>query len=291
MLACGTRGTHRISVHDTLTHMQKPENPNAFWEITVPNGSYSVRIVAGDPSHDNSVYRIGVEGTLAIAGTPSSATLWFDNTVTVTVSDGRLTIANAAGALNNKICFVEIYTGSGPPPPPPPDPSHCPPPPPPPPPPSADAVRINFQPAGVTPPTGYLVDGGSAFGSRGNGQTYGWNADNTAHARIRGDSSSPDRRYDTLDHMQKPENPNALWEIAIPNGSYSVRLVAGDPWYSSSVFRISVEGTLAIAGTSSSTTLWFDSTVTVTVGDGRLTIASAAGASNNKICFVEIRAL
>jgi hypothetical protein len=91
--------------------------------------------------------------------------------------------------------------------------------------------------------------------------------------------------------MQKPENPNAFWEIAIPNGSYSVRLVAGDPWYSVSVYRISVEGTLAIAGASSSASLWFDNTVTVTVSDGRLTIASAAGALNNKICFVEIRAL
>jgi hypothetical protein len=26
----------------------------------------------------------------------------------VTVSDGRLTISNAAGASNNKLCFVEI---------------------------------------------------------------------------------------------------------------------------------------------------------------------------------------
>jgi hypothetical protein len=30
-------------------------------------------------------------------------------TVTVTQADGRLTVANASGAVNNKICFLEIY--------------------------------------------------------------------------------------------------------------------------------------------------------------------------------------
>jgi hypothetical protein len=88
--------------------MQKPENPNARWEMAVPNGTYRVRVVSGDASYTDSVYRINVEGALAINGTPTSSTRWFDNTVTVTVTDGRLTISNASGAANNKICFVEV---------------------------------------------------------------------------------------------------------------------------------------------------------------------------------------
>ena len=77
--------------------MQKPENPNAVWELAVPNGTYRVRVVSGDPSHIDSVFRTNVEGVLTINGTPTSATRWFDNTVTVTVTDGRLTITNATG--------------------------------------------------------------------------------------------------------------------------------------------------------------------------------------------------
>jgi hypothetical protein len=43
-----------------------------------------------------------------------------------------------------------------------------------------------------------------------------------------------------------------------------------------------------VNGTPSTTTRWLEGTSTVTVTDGRLTIRSGAGASNNKICFVEI---
>jgi hypothetical protein len=34
---------------------------------------------------------------------------WFDGTKTVTVSDGRLTLTNAAGSANNKICFDDLH--------------------------------------------------------------------------------------------------------------------------------------------------------------------------------------
>jgi glucose/arabinose dehydrogenase len=149
-------------------------------------------------------------------------------------------------------------------------------------------TRINFQPAGAPAPAGYLVDAGLVYGSRSSGQTYGWNMDNTAQTRDRNAANSPDQRYDTLTHLQKPANPDAVWEIAVPNGSYMVRVVAGDPSYFDSVYRISVEGVLTLSGTPTSTTRWIEGTSTVSVTDGRVTLRNAAGASNNKICFVEI---
>ena len=33
---------------------------------------------------------------------------WLDAMKSVTISDGRLTVRNAAGATSNKICFIEI---------------------------------------------------------------------------------------------------------------------------------------------------------------------------------------
>ena len=154
--------------------------------------------------------------------------------------------------------------------------------------PPATSIRINFQPASAPVPAGYLVDGGLAFAARGNGQTYGWNADNTAQTRDRNAANSADQRYDTLTHLQKPASPDAVWEIAVPNGTYVVRLVSGDASNFDSVFRTTVEGVQTVSGTPTTTTRWIEGTSTVTVTDGRLTIRSGAGASNNKICFVEI---
>ena len=92
----------------------------------------------------------------------------------------------------------------------------------------AAAIFVNFQPSTSPVPAGYLADGGLVYGNRGNGQTYGWTIDNTAQTRDRNASNSPDQRYDTLTHLQKPANPDAVWEIAVPNGTYRVRIVSGD---------------------------------------------------------------
>ena len=140
------------------------------------------------------------------------------------------------------------------------------------------ATRINFQPSGASVPTGYLADTGAVFANRGNGYSFGWNANNASTARDRNAANSPDQRFDTLQHLQKPENPNAVWELAVPNGQYRVRVVSGDPSHIDSVFRTNVEGLLTINATPTSSTRWFDNTVTVTVTDGRLTISNATGA-------------
>ena len=148
-------------------------------------------------------------------------------------------------------------------------------------------ARINFQPASAGTDR---LHGAPArtFGLRSSGERYGWNADNTAQARDRDAPDSPDQRYDTLTHLQKPANPNAVWELGVPNGTYTVRTVTGDPNNADSVYRLSVEGALIVSGTPSGTTRWVEGTSSVTVTDGRLTVANGAGASNNKICFVEI---
>ncbi len=148
------------------------------------------------------------------------------------------------------------------------------------------AIRVNFQPSGAPIPAGYLADVGLTYANRGNGQTYGWTTVNSAQARDR--NATSDQRYDTLTHLQKPENPDAVWEIAVPNGSYRVHVVSGDASYFDGVFRLSVEGVLTVSGTPTSASRWIEGTTTVTVTDGRLTLRSAAGGSNNKVCFIEI---
>jgi len=153
---------------------------------------------------------------------------------------------------------------------------------------TSSTIRINYQTAAAPVPAGYLPDGGLVFGNRGNGRSYGWNADNTAQMRDRNAANSPDQRYDTLAYMQRPGNPDASWEIAVPNGTYTVRIVAGDPSFVGSTFAISAEDVVVISGVTNSGAPWLDASKSVTVADGRLTVRNAPGATSNKICFIEI---
>jgi hypothetical protein len=152
-----------------------------------------------------------------------------------------------------------------------------------------DEVKINFQPASSAVPAGFLPDTGLTFAARGNGLSYGWDADNTANARRRNDARSPDASYDTFNHMQK-NGANRRWEFALPNGLYQVTLAAGDPDATDSVYRMNLENTLALSGTPAGGVHWFKRTVNVRVTDGRLTLGNAAGAVNNKIDWIDIKA-
>ena len=65
--------------------------------------------MAGDPAHIDSVFRLNVEGVPTVSGTPTASARWLEGTSTVTVTDGRLTVTNGAGASNNKLCYIEIF--------------------------------------------------------------------------------------------------------------------------------------------------------------------------------------
>ncbi len=148
-------------------------------------------------------------------------------------------------------------------------------------------VKINFQPSDAPIPAGYVVDSGEVFANRGNGYSYGWDADNSAAVRDRNSAAAVDQRYDTFAHMQLG-GVNRKWEIAVPNGAYQVRVVAGDPDYYDSNDRLLADGALLLAGVPSAANPWIDATRTVTVADGRLTITPTATAVNSKIDFIEI---
>ena len=150
-------------------------------------------------------------------------------------------------------------------------------------------AKINFQPAGAAVPPGYLPDTGAVYANRGNGFRYGWNADNSAATRERNSPLAPDQRYDTLTHLQKPENPDAVWEIALPPGIYDIYAVAGDPEAFDGYMNSTVEGRGLTDGAPSVSNRFSHGLAQgVTVTDGRLTIRSGPAAVNNKLAFLEI---
>ena len=104
--------------------------------------------------------------------------------------------------------------------------------------------------------------------------------------RDRNASNSPDQRYDTMIHMQL--YGARTWEVAVPNGTYSVHIVAGDPSYTDSNMAITAEGNVIVSGALSNANHFLDGTKTVTVSDGKLTIGNGAGAVNDKLCFIQI---
>ena len=86
---------------------QRPGSATS-WHIAVPNGTYLVHLVAGDPDYTDSAYRLDVQGTLAVSGTPNSSDHWFEGSVIVTVTNGRLVVTNGTGSSNDKIDYIDI---------------------------------------------------------------------------------------------------------------------------------------------------------------------------------------
>ena len=74
----------------------------------MPNGTYQVHVVMGDPSHNDSNFRLNAEGRLIASGDPTPTSRFVEATATVTVSDGRLSLTTGTGAANNTLAFVDI---------------------------------------------------------------------------------------------------------------------------------------------------------------------------------------
>jgi glucose/arabinose dehydrogenase len=152
-------------------------------------------------------------------------------------------------------------------------------------------ARVNFQPAGAPIPAGYLADSGAVFADRGNGHSYGWDSDVGNTARDRNSPRSPDQRFDTFVQTQRPVNPDAVWELAVPDGTYRVRVAAGDPIATTGVYRIDAEGVRVVRGLPSAANPWVIGTEVVTVTDGRLTLQNAPSARNVRLAFITVKRL
>ncbi|MBN2182241.1 MAG: hypothetical protein JW715_10030, partial [Sedimentisphaerales bacterium] len=154
------------------------------------------------------------------------------------------------------------------------------------------AVKVNFQSRTTGSrevPEGYLADYGDVFGDRGNGFSYGWTVDKTSSARDRDTHS--DQRYDTLNCVTHWGTGVGDWEIELPNAVYDVYIVGGDPGYTDQTNSYIVEGVEIIDPSPGADGNYFDEyTVTVTVADGRLTVAPYTRSDwpITKICFIEI---
>jgi len=162
---------------------------------------------------------------------------------------------------------------------------------------SAVATKMNWGPTGALdafPEFGdYLQDDGSAYGDRGNGHTYGWfngagDPDPQSQNRNRNNASSPDERYDTLNHMRKGDEN--FWQIEIPNGEYSVHFVAGDPNHTDQENDIEfIGGSMTVLVDDEGAGNNFDEfDFNITVDEGYLRLVPVAAANNQKVSHMTL---
>jgi hypothetical protein len=163
------------------------------------------------------------------------------------------------------------------------------------------SAKVCFLPKNnATAPAGFMTDSGARFGVRAPGSSYGWNIDNSTNIRDRSESKyakdkknpsvkGPDHRYDCMAYMDGEKmKERAFWEIAVPNGTYKVHVVAGDAQKYDSIYGLTAEKAVVVQGVPEFAKRWVEGTAVVDVKDGRLTINNTPSSSNNKLCFVEI---
>lgn len=257
--------------HYTLAYMQNGST-NAYWEMAVPNGLYMVHLVAGDAgitsqtAGSNIDFAMAIEGGLWLEALTTNNQRWVSGGGVVYVSDGRLTINNHPGSSGNRLNFVHITRLNALP--------------------TGFRAKVNFQPLNNINVPGYLIDHGAAFGIQNSGYAYGWSQANNNSAYYN-TNQAIDQRYSTLLYMQD-KTVNYTWEMELPNGTYVVHLVAGDPLSTDGDYRIAAEGVTAINGIPISTLRALENTVVVTVTDGRLTLSNLPNSVYNRLNFVEI---
>ncbi|WP_249999078.1 Ig-like domain-containing protein [Actinoplanes sp. M2I2] len=286
-LTRNTRDRTRSGVDDrldTVIHMQYGDVggtsgvlTEGAWEYAVADGTYQVTVSAGDqPSYD-SRHTVRVEGVVAVDGFVSTAAAEYrPATVTVAVTDGRLTV-DAAGGANTKLNYVDLSRVTA----------------------DVAPLKVDFSDAATAPAAGYMRDSGGAFtAARG----YGWvdlgertPVDLTGNGRNRNPAAGqPDARLATFVHAQLPAGSAGVttpgaWEAAVPSGLYTVTVAVGDAGTAvNSTHWVAIEDQNAIAAfTATATTRFATATRTVRVTDGKLTI-SPAGGVNTKFAYADI---
>ena len=169
------------------------------------------------------------------------------------------------------------------------------------------AATINFQPAHVGPVELTRADFGRPFGLRGNGLTYGWSRDLEAEGAMvdrdstrniiglrfggnngNGDDPAIDERFDTFARVEVGDE----WSIEVPDGTYAVALVSGDPDFAGSLIaedhRWSVNGQPAMRAHPEPAYPWGEAIVFVEVTDGLITLRAEEESVNSSLSWVRI---
>lgn len=154
-------------------------------------------------------------------------------------------------------------------------------------------VHINFTTRTGAAVPGYIADTGKKYGAQTEGLKFGWTVDDTAGAIDRNAANSPNELHDSFHAMQHRPGVQAHWHIALPNGTYSVHVLMGDPTTADGNYRVNLDGgsdeVAVIRGRPTASNRWVENTATVKVTNGSLWLLNATGAAGNKIDAIDIQ--
>lgn len=234
----------------------------SYWEMQVPNGSYTVTVCLGDPTFTNG-YTLNVENVNYCKDNVLAGGDYFIKTMEVEVNDGRLTVDAGLSPQNaTRINYLEIDSPLL----------------------ERDTkiARINFQPASFPTPAGYMPDSGEIFGPRVLNYQYGWNMDHTFLTREY--EYYPEAKMATLCHFRN----QGKWEIEAPNGEYQVLVCIGDA-VNNKTYTINVENINYWYKIPLQANQFVKLLKSVVVADGRLSIDAGDSADiETRINYVEI---
>jgi hypothetical protein len=135
---------------------------------------------------------------------------------------------------------------------------------------SVNLWSINFQPAGSSPPAGFLVDSGQVFDA---GRGYGWDAAVLGRER----NQPVPQVLDTFAFSSAVRT----WELAVPDGDYDVWFGLGDASFAQGPHRLVVEGIPVVQNAPTAAGVFIEGKTGAHVEDGRLTIQIGQGGSAN----------
>ncbi len=154
------------------------------------------------------------------------------------------------------------------------------------------SIHINFTASDGDPVANYLADTGQVFGMQTSGFAYGWTRDDSLSAVDRNAANSPDEVHDSFHEMQARASGNARWHIALPNGTYLVHILMGDPNSTDGRYRVNAKGgtglKAAVRGQPTADIPWVENTITLKVLGGKIWVLNAAGARANTIDAIDI---
>lgn len=171
-------------------------------------------------------------------------------------------------------------------------------------------ANINFQPDSVGPVENTRADFGRPFATRGNGLKYGWSRDlEAAGAMVDADSDRDlpglsyggnigngppdeaqdvDERYDTFARVDGGDE----WSIAVPNGTYAVGLVGGDPSFTGSLGAVlsawDVNGKRVVQAQPTSDYPFAEAVIIAEVTDGRIRVSVGSESRGSALSWLRV---
>ena len=106
-----TRTPIKDARYDTFNVLGAGGSPN--WQISLPDGRYRLKLVAGDPSNSTNTYKVDANGSLILNGKATSKLPFVTGTATISVTNGNLELTPGSGVSFDDLDFLKLsYVGA-----------------------------------------------------------------------------------------------------------------------------------------------------------------------------------